>query len=113
MCVPTSSSRSETEKEESMENPTTIAIDLSKNVFEIAIERQGRICERKRLNRRQTITFLLQCPKATVLMETCGSSHYFGRVAQGFGHTVKLLPAQHVKPYRIGRSEEHTSELQS
>ena len=27
-----------------MENPTTIAIDLSKNVFEIAVERQGRIC---------------------------------------------------------------------
>jgi hypothetical protein len=66
-----------------MENPTTIAIDLSKNVFEIAIERQGRICERKRLNRRQTITFLSQCPKATILMETCGSSHYFGRVAAG------------------------------
>ena len=85
-----------------MENPTTIAIDLSKNVFEIAIERQGRICERKRLNRRQTITFLSQCPKATVLMETCGSSHYFGRVAQGFGHTVKLLPAQRVAKNRIG-----------
>ena len=48
----------QTEKEESMENPTTIAIDLSKNVFEIAVERQGRICQRKRLNRRQTITFL-------------------------------------------------------
>ena len=85
-----------------MENPTTIAVDLSKNVFEIAVERQGRICQRKRLNRRQTITFLSQCPVATVLMETCGSSHYFGRVAQGFGHTVQLLPAQHVKPYRIG-----------
>src|ERR1017187_9180179 len=48
-----------------MENPTTIAIDLSKNVFEIAVERQGRICQRKRLNRRQMITFLSQCPVAT------------------------------------------------
>jgi hypothetical protein len=28
-----------------MENPTTIAVDLSKNVFEIAVERQGRICQ--------------------------------------------------------------------
>ncbi len=26
-----------------MENPTTIAIDLSKNVLEIAVEREGRI----------------------------------------------------------------------
>jgi transposase len=66
----------QTEKEESMENPTTIAVDLSKSVFEIAVERDGRIC---------------------------GSSHYWGRKAQEFGHTVKLLPAQHVKPYRIGQ----------
>jgi len=80
-----------------MENPTTIAIDLSKDVFEVAVERQGRICERKRLNRGQMIRFLSQCPKATVLMEACGSSHDFGRVAQGFGHTVRLLPAQYTQ----------------
>ena len=86
-----------------MENPTTIAVDLSKNVFEIAVEREGRICERKRLNRRQMIEFFSQCEGATVLMETCGSSHYWGRVLQAMGHTVKLLPAQHVKPYRIGQ----------
>jgi transposase len=86
-----------------MENPTTIAVDLSKNVFEIAVEREGRISERKRLNRRQMIEFFSQCEGATVLMETCGSSHYWGRVLQAMGHTVKLLPAQHVKPYRIGQ----------
>ena len=37
-------------------------------------------------------------------METCGSSHYFGRVARGFGHDVGLLPAQRVKKYRIGQT---------
>ena len=86
-----------------MENPTTIAVDLSKSVFEIAVEREGRVCQRKRLNRVQTITFLSQVPKATILMETCGTSHYWGRKAQELGHDVKLLPAQHVKPYRIGQ----------
>ena len=86
-----------------MENPTTIAIDLSKSVFEIAVERGGRICQRKRLSRGQMMTFLSCCPKATVLMETCGSSHYWGRKAQELGHEVKLLPAQHVRPYRIGQ----------
>jgi len=86
-----------------MENPTTIAIDLSKSVFEVAVERQGRICQRKRLNRGQLVAFLSQCPKAAVLMETCGSSHYWGRMAEGFGHEVGLLPAQYVKKYRIGQ----------
>jgi transposase len=86
-----------------MENPTTIAVDLSKSVFEVAVERQGRICQRKRLSRRQLAAFLSECPKATVLMETCGSAHYWGRMAQGFGHTVGLLPAQYVKKCRIGQ----------
>lgn len=46
-----------------MENPATIAVDLSKSVFEVAVERQGRICQRKRLSRGQMITFLSQCAK--------------------------------------------------
>ncbi len=86
-----------------MENPTTIAVDLSKSVFEVAVEREGRICQRKRLTRAQLSVFLSQSPRATVLMETCGTSHYWGRKAQELGHDVRLLPAQHVKPYRIGQ----------
>lgn len=86
-----------------MENPTTIAVDLSKDVFEIALEREGRIRLRKRLNRRQTVLFFSTCPTATVVMEACGSAHFWGRKLQGFGHTVRLLPAQHVRPYRIGQ----------
>jgi hypothetical protein len=31
-----------------MENPTTIAIDLSKGVFEVAVERGGRTCQRSK-----------------------------------------------------------------
>ena len=44
-----------------MENPTTIAIDLSKGVFEVAVEREGRTCQRRRLNRRQLAAFLSEC----------------------------------------------------
>jgi transposase len=35
-------------------------------------------------------------------MEACGSSHYWGRKCQGFGHEVRLLPPQHVRPYVLG-----------
>lgn len=95
-------SESEAEKEESMENPTTVAVDLSKSVFEVAVERQGRICERKRLSRRQMTEFFSRCEKATVVMEACGSSHHWGRKLQGLGHEVRLLPPQHVRPYVVG-----------
>jgi transposase len=85
-----------------MENPTTIAVDLSKSVFEIAVERQGRICQRKRLNRRGMVEFFAQCEGATVVMEACGSSHYWGRRLKSLGHDVRLLPPQHVRPYVLG-----------
>ena len=51
-----------------MENPTTIAVDLSKNIFEVALERQGRICQRKRLSRRQMTEFFSQVERAVVVM---------------------------------------------
>jgi transposase len=85
-----------------MENPTTIAIDLSKNVFEIAVEREGRIRQRRRLNRHQLVEFFAQCEGATIVMEACGSSHHWGRVLRRLGHDVRLLPPQHVKPYVLG-----------
>src|ERR1017187_4563136 len=47
-----------------MENPTTIAIDLSKGVFEVAVERGGRTYRRRRLNRRQLAAFLSECVEA-------------------------------------------------
>lgn len=85
-----------------MENPTTVAIDLSKSVFEVAVERQGRICQRKRLSRGQMTEYFSQCERATVVMEACGSSHYWGRKLQRLGHDVRLLPPQHVRPYALG-----------
>jgi transposase len=82
---------------------TTIAVDLAKNVFEIAVSLQpGRIAERKRLSRSRLPGFFLQQPAATVLMEACGSSHHWARMLQGQGHQVRLLPPHHVSRYRTG-----------
>ncbi len=32
-------------------------------------------------------------------IEACGGSHYWARLLQSFGHSVKLIPPQLVKPY--------------
>ncbi|KGA63506.1 transposase family protein [Yersinia enterocolitica] len=32
-------------------------------------------------------------------MEACASSHHFARVLRQYGHEVKLIPPQYVKPY--------------
>jgi transposase len=85
-----------------VEHPTTIAVDLAKSVFEVAVSKDpGRGCQRRRLTRGQMAAFFANRPAATVLMEACGTAHFWGRLLRGFGHRVLLLPAQHVCRYRL------------
>ena len=54
-------------------NGTTIAIDVAKSVFEVAIsEHPGQVRERHRLTRERFHRFLAEQPAALVLMEACG-----------------------------------------
>jgi transposase len=79
---------------------TTVAVDLAKSVFELAIANaQWRIIERQRLNRAQFARFLFETPATHVVMEACGTAHYWGRVAQQHGHRVTLMPPAYVRPY--------------
>jgi transposase len=69
-------------------------------VFEVAIaNRQWHIVARHRFNRRQFTRFLAAASPTHVVMEACGTAHYWGRCAQRSGHTVTLLPPGYVRPY--------------
>jgi transposase len=86
-------------------NSTTVAVDLAKNVFELAVaDGQWRIVERQRLNRARFTRFFVHRPPCQVVMEACGSAHYWGRRIVAEGHSVRLLPAHDVKRY-VGRSK--------
>ena len=79
---------------------TTVAIDLAKDVFELAFaDAGGRIMERKRLSRRAFEQVLENRQPMSVVMEACGSAHYWARRFQAQGHAVRLLPARDVRPY--------------
>jgi transposase len=81
-------------------NSTTIAVDLAKSVFEIAVShRSGMVTSRHRLSRPRLLAFFAQRPAATVVLEACGSSHHWARQLQRMGHSVQLLPPRYVKPY--------------
>jgi transposase len=78
----------------------TIAIDLAKTVFEVAAaDRRGKIIERKRLTRLQLQRYLQLQTGAHVVMESCGTAHYWGRWCIDHGLTVSLLPPLYVRPY--------------
>lgn len=79
---------------------TTVGIDLAKNVFQIhAVDEQGKTVLKKQLKRDQMAEFFVNLPACLIGMEACGSSHHWARKLKGYGHTVKLMAPQFVKPY--------------
>jgi len=80
---------------------TTIAVDLAKNVFEIAVSRfPGKVAERYRLSRKKFLRFFAQRAASRVLLEACGSAHFWARELSKLGHEVVLLPPHLVCAYR-------------
>tara|TARA_B100001971_G_C18188984_1_gene537410 strand:+ start:85 stop:1173 length:1089 start_codon:yes stop_codon:yes gene_type:complete len=87
-------------QEEPTMHATTVAVDLAKTVFDLAIaDRQWRITGRRRFSRQKFAHFLATVAPTHVVMEACGTAHYWGRCAQQHGHTVTLLPPAYVRPY--------------
>ena len=79
---------------------TTVAIDLAKDVFELAyIEAAGRIVARQRLSRSAFAQAFDNRIGLHIVMEACGSAHYWARRFERLGHRVELLPAHDVRPY--------------
>jgi len=79
---------------------TTIAVDLAKHVFQVAVSHTpGHVALERRLPRARLRAFFAQQPPATVVMEACGSAHYWARELQPLGHTIRLLPPHDVHRY--------------
>ena len=59
-----------------------IGIDLAKNVFQVyGTSMTGQIMFRKKLSRQRFHKFMAEHPAAVVVMEACGSAHYWARDA--------------------------------
>jgi len=79
---------------------TMIGVDLAKNVFQLhAASITGHPKYRKKLPRNNFAAFMAQQPPAIVVMEACGSAHYWAREMIKLGHEVKLIAPQYVKPF--------------
>jgi transposase len=79
---------------------TTVGFDLAKNVFQVhGVDERGHAVMKRKLKRAQVAVFFANLPSCLVGMEACGSSHYWARKLQEFGHTVRLIAPQFVKPY--------------
>jgi transposase len=80
---------------------TRVGFDIAKQVLQVhGVNEHGVAKVRKTVTRGKVLQFFAQLPPCLVGMEACGGAHYRGRELAKFGHTVKLMAAQFVIPYR-------------
>ena len=78
-------------------------IDIAKNVFQIhGVDEDGKVTVRRRLSRSQIKRFFINHRPAKMAMEACSGSHYWARLLSDYGHEVRLIAPQFVKPYVHG-----------
>jgi transposase len=79
---------------------TVIGFDLAKNVFQVhGVDGDGHVIVKKKLRRAQVSMFFANVEPCLVGIEACSSAHHWARKLQAFGHTVRLMAPQFVKPY--------------
>src|SRR5256885_2812248 len=94
-------------------NATTVAVDLAKNVFELArADARWKIVERARLTRVQFERWFDNRKVDRVVMEACGSAHHWARTLRARGIEVRLLPAQYVRAY-VKRNKTDAADAQA
>lgn len=80
---------------------TRVGLDIAKLVFQVhAVNEYGAEKGRKTLARAKVLEYFAQLPPCLIGMEACGGAHYWARELAQLGHTVKLVAAQFVTPYR-------------
>jgi transposase len=81
-------------------NIRSIGIDLGKTTFHlVALGERGKILLKKKLSRKQLLSFTTNLHPSLIGMEACSGSHFLGRALSQQGHDVRLIPAQFVKPF--------------
>ena len=83
-----------------MKFPVRIGMDTSKSVFQLhGVDENEAVVVRRQFRRAEMIRYFERLPPILVAIASCGSSHHWARLLQSFGHEVKLIPPQYVKPY--------------
>ncbi len=83
-----------------MDQIIRIGMDTSKHIFHLhGVDASEQPVLRKRLRRKEALEFFARLAPTVIGIEACGASHYWSRELKQFGHEVKLMAPQLVKPY--------------
>jgi transposase len=83
-----------------MQEVTLVGIDLGKHSFHLhGQDGHGKAVFRRKVSRKQLVEFFATLQPCTVVMEACAGAHYMARKLATFGHNVKLISPQFVRPF--------------
>lgn len=83
-----------------MEQVSRIGMDTSKHVFQLhGVNASDEVVLRRKLRRKEMVAYFEKLAPTVIAIEACGASHHWARLLRSFGHEVKLISPQLVKPY--------------
>jgi len=83
-----------------MDKVTTIAVDIAKRIFSVYwVNAETGEIGAKTMTRVKFEEFMRTREPGRVVLEAGGSAHYWGRWLAQQGHEVRLIAAQHVRPF--------------
>ncbi len=75
-------------------------IDIGKNLFHtVGLDAAGNLVQKVAFRRETLLQFFERAKPTLVGMEACPGSQWLARKLSAMGHTVRIMPAQFVKPY--------------
>jgi len=90
-----------------MKHCKLLSIDLAKTVFQICgLSNNNTTLFNRKTTRAKLLIEILNINPDLIVMESCYSANYWGRLFMSHGFKVKLIPAQHVKPFVKGNKND-------
>jgi transposase len=95
-----------------MDKITTVGLDLAKQVMAVhGVGAEGRMVVRKVLRRDQLLGWSASLSPCVIAMEACGGAHHWARELVRQGHTVRIIAAEFVRPFRkSGKNDANDAE---
>jgi transposase len=95
-----------------MKNSSVIGIDLAKHVIQVCkVDRYGELHFNKAISPNKLRELLVKSAPSIIAMEGCGSCHYWGRLAQSYGHEVRIIAPKRVKGFLSGQKTDANDAL--
>ncbi len=88
-------------------NDSVIGLDIAKNIFHLYSIGSEQQVIKKKLKRRELLTFFANYTSSLIGIEACGGAHHWARELIKQGHEVILLNARYVKSFVVGNKNDY------